>query len=268
MQRRRTGLWLLLVLLLWISSQLQAQQQAVPTTAPQTGVPRLIKFAGSATSAEGKALSGTVGITFAIYQDQQGGAPLWMETQNVTLDRSGHYNALLGATKPDGLPMDLFTSGEARWLGASMNGGEEQPRVLLLSVPYALQAADAQMLGGLPPSAFMLAAPPSPASNNAPTASTATSGAAPSSAGAATSVTGSGTLDFLPLWTGTATIGNSVLFQSGTGSSAKVGINTTTPGDRTSASQKSWLLIYSYLQRGGKCRRYQTLPPALDSPAA
>jgi hypothetical protein len=229
MQRRRTGLWLLLVLLLWISSQLQAQQQA-PTTAPQTGVPRLIKFAGSATSAEGKALSGTVGITFAIYPDQQGGAPQWMETQNVSLDRSGHYTALLGATKPDGLPMDLFTSGEARWLGATMNGGEEQPRVLLLSVPYALQAADAQTLGGLPPSAFMLAPPPSPASNNAPTATTATSGAAPSSAAAATSVTGSGTLDFLPLWTGTTTIGNSALFQSGAGSSAKVGINTTTPG--------------------------------------
>src|SRR5260370_14583901 len=161
MQRMRTGLWLLLVLLLWISSPLQAQQQAVPTTAPQTGVPRLIKFAGSATSAEGKALSGTVGITFAIYQDQQGGAPLWMETQNVTPDRSGHYTALLGATKPDGLPMDLFTSGHARWLGASINGGEEQPRVLLLSVPHALQAADAHTIGGLPPSAFMLAAPPS-----------------------------------------------------------------------------------------------------------
>jgi hypothetical protein len=230
MQRRRTGLWLLLVVLLWISSPLQAQQQAVPSSAPQTGVPRLINFAGSATSAAGKALTGIVGITFAIYQDQQGGAPLWMETQNVTLDRSGHYTALLGATKPDGLPMDLFTSGEARWLGASMNGGEEQPRVLLLSVPYALQAADAQTLGGLPPSAFMLAAPPSSASNNAPTATTATSGAAPSSAAAATTVTGSGTLDFLPLWTGTTTIGNSVLFQSGTGSSAKVGINTTTPG--------------------------------------
>jgi hypothetical protein len=168
-----------------------------------------------------------------------------METQNATLDRSGHYTALLGATKPDGLPMDLFTSGEARWLGATMNGGEEQPRVLLLSVPYALQAADAQTLGGLPPSAFMLAAPPSPASNNALTATTATSGAA-SSAAAATSVTGSGTLDFLPLWTGTTTIGNSVLFQSGTGSSAKVGINTTTPGatlDVKGAANVQGLLI-------------------------
>src|SRR5258707_10348534 len=110
-QRRRSRLWLLLVLLMGISSSLQAQQQAAPTIV-QTGVPRLIKFAGSATDAGGKALSGTVGITFAIYQDQQGGGPLWMETQNVQLDRRGRYTALLGAAKPDGLPMDSFTTGE------------------------------------------------------------------------------------------------------------------------------------------------------------
>jgi hypothetical protein len=41
-----------------------------------------------------------------------------------------------------------------------VNGGEEQPCILLLSVPYALKAADAETIGGLPPSAFALAAPP------------------------------------------------------------------------------------------------------------
>src|SRR6267143_308346 len=161
MQRMRTGLWLLLVLLLSIPSSMQSQQQAVPTTAPQTVVPRLIRFAGSATDTEGKALSGTVGITFAIYKDQQGGAPVWMETQNVKLDGSGHYTALLGTTTADGLPMDLFTSGEARWVGVQVQeqGQAEQTRVLLLSVPYALKAGDAETVGGLPPSAFVLAAP-------------------------------------------------------------------------------------------------------------
>lgn len=52
-------------------------------------------------------------------------------------------------------------------------GQAEQPRVSLLSVPYALRAADAQTVGGLPASAFVLAAPPS---------SDATSGAIPSAA--------------------------------------------------------------------------------------
>jgi hypothetical protein len=43
-------------------------------------------------------------------------------------------------------------------------------------------------------------------------------------------VTGTGTTAFLPLWTnGTGALGNSILFQSGTGATAKVGINTTVP---------------------------------------
>jgi hypothetical protein len=42
-------------------------------------------------------------------------------------------------------------------------------------------------------------------------------------------LSGTGTTDYLPLWTNGTTLGNSVLFQSGTGSTAKVGIDTTTP---------------------------------------
>ncbi len=42
-------------------------------------------------------------------------------------------------------------------------------------------------------------------------------------------VSGSGTTDYLPLWTNGTTLGSSVLFQSGTGAKAKVGIGTTTP---------------------------------------
>ena len=40
-------------------------------------------------------------------------------------------------------------------------------------------------------------------------------------------VSGSGTTDYLPLWTNGTTLGSSVLFQSGTGAKAKVGIGTT-----------------------------------------
>ena len=39
----------------------------------------------------------------------------------------------------------------------NLPGEVEQPRVLLVSVPYALKAADADTLGGLPASAFVLA---------------------------------------------------------------------------------------------------------------
>ena len=36
-------------------------------------------------------------------------------------------------------------------------------------------------------------------------------------------------MNFVPLWTSTSNIGNSVVFQSGSGSTAKIGINTSTP---------------------------------------
>jgi hypothetical protein len=62
---------------------------------------------------------------------------------------------LLGANSPNGVPAELFTSGEARWLGVQAERQHEQSLVLLVSVPYALKAGDAQTLGGLPPSAFM-----------------------------------------------------------------------------------------------------------------
>src|ERR1700722_2499154 len=147
-----------LLFALAILSSLLAGQE---TQSLQATVPRLVNFSGCARDAQGKAISGVTGITFAIYKDQYEGAPLWLETQNVNADARGNYTVQLGATKPAGLPLDVFSSGEARWLGVQVSGQAEQVRVLLLSVPYALKAADAETVGGLPASAFMLAAPAS-----------------------------------------------------------------------------------------------------------
>jgi hypothetical protein len=210
----------------------------VPPTVAQTptetasALPRLVRFSGPVKDLNGTALTGVVGITFALYSEQTGGAALWLETQNVTADSNGHYTALLGSTQPGGLPADLFTSEQARWVGVQISGQAEQPRVLLVSAPYALKAGDAETVGGLPASAFVLAAPPSTLSSNSgsATAAGAASSSAPGASPLTGTLTGAGTTDFLPLWTSSSNIGNSVLFQSGTGSTAKVGINTTTPG--------------------------------------
>ena len=80
-------------------------------------VPTLVNISGTLADANGKPLTGTVGVTFHLYKDEQGGAPLWMETQNVQPDKSGHYTVALGSTSSQGLPTSLFASGEARWLG-------------------------------------------------------------------------------------------------------------------------------------------------------
>ncbi|HEY4960070.1 MAG TPA: hypothetical protein VII29_04350, partial [Terriglobales bacterium] len=66
------------------------------------------------------------------------GAPVWLETQNVTPDATGHYSVLLGSSRAEGLPSDLFAAQEERWLGVQVQGQPEQPRVLLVSVPYAM----------------------------------------------------------------------------------------------------------------------------------
>jgi len=120
-------------------------------------VPRLIKFSGAVSDARGEPLGNiTVRLTFAVYSEQQGGAALWAETQMAQLDEQGHYSVLLGATRADGLPVELFPAGRARWLGVQVEGRDEDPRVLLVSVPYALKAEDAAMLGGRQASDFVL----------------------------------------------------------------------------------------------------------------
>jgi trimeric autotransporter adhesin len=204
------------VLMASFASSLLGQQTTNQTTA---AVPQLVNFSGKAIDANGNVVSGIMGITLSIYKEQYEGAPLWSEMQNVTADAKGNYTVQLGATKSDGLPLELFSTGDARWLGVRVNGGEEQPRVLLLSVPYALKAADAQTLGGLPASAFALASAPNGSSSNVPrTLPKLKSAVSPA-------VSGTGKTDYIPLWTSNTALGDSVLYQSG----MKVGVNTITP---------------------------------------
>jgi len=222
----RRSCWKPLLVLAFFAVSTLGQSQTIESS---TTVPALVKYSGTVSQGEGSVRSRLMGLTFALYKEQTGGTPLWLETQNVQLDNAGHYTVQLGSTQPNGLPKELFASGEARWLGVQPEGQAEQPRVLLLSVPYALKAADAETIGGLPPSAFVLAASPanttaaastsSPASVRASTAAPAASTQAPTS-----------TLNYIPIFTdNSGTLGNSAAFQTGTGTTAKIGINTTTP---------------------------------------
>jgi hypothetical protein len=113
---RQFSISVILILLTTLTLNSWAQQQ------PDAVVPRLVRFGGTLTDISGKPLTGTVGVTFSLFTDQQGGAPLWLETQNVVPDRTGHYSVQLGSTRPQGLPTDLFTSGEARWWACNRKG--------------------------------------------------------------------------------------------------------------------------------------------------
>jgi hypothetical protein len=165
---------LTLTLVLTIPSALAFGQSAEPPSEPNVapGVPRLVKFRGQLADASGNLLTNTVGVMFAIYSEQTGGVPLWQETQNVQFSQ-GRYTVFLGNNTSGGIPSELFASGQSQWLGvkALLPGEEEQPRVLLASVPYALKAVDADTLGGVPASSYLRANPVSSGSIATPLAS-------------------------------------------------------------------------------------------------
>jgi hypothetical protein len=183
-----------------------------------TTVPALVPYSGSAVASDGKALAGETGITFMIFKDDQGGEPLWAETQTVAVDALGHYQVHLGASTPSGLPSDLFSTGEARWLEIQIAGENPQDRILIASVPYAMKASDAATLGGLPASAFMLAGA---ASKNV---SAAASPAIMPDTNSTVTTTG-GTANYLAKFSGASTIVDSLIFDNGT----DVGIGNTSP---------------------------------------
>ena len=153
-------------------------QSGAAPTALAGEVPRLIKFSGTMHDAQGRSPTGPAGVTFALYSQQNGGAALWLETQNVKPDENGNYTILLGANSAHGVPAELFASAEARWLGIQVEQQPEKERILLVSVPYALKAKDAETLSGLPASAFVTTE--SLTSTTSYTAAAATSPNAPS----------------------------------------------------------------------------------------
>jgi len=128
---------------------LQAQQAApgIAAAPAQPVSPNVISFSDTLANQP----DGATTVTFALYPDQQSTTPTWTETQVVQVSQS-KYTALLGSTTPEGIPPGVFAADQARWLGVAVNGTEK--RYLLVSVPYAMKAMDAETLGGLTPSQY------------------------------------------------------------------------------------------------------------------
>src|SRR5580704_4562198 len=222
---------------LTVSAQRMAAAEAASSaaTGATSPVPQLVNYTGALSDVSGKPLTGLLGVTFLLYKETQGGAPLWMETQNVHLDKTGHYSVVLGSATSQGLPQDVFASGEARWLAVQIAGQQEQPRVLLVAVPYALKAGDAETIGGLPPSAFVLANGTPGIRSNGNASMSSASASTKTAASANPAVTGKGVVDFIPMWDATNDIIDSLIFQK----SSSVGIATTAPAATLDVNGKS-----------------------------
>jgi hypothetical protein len=206
------------VVLPWAASQTVESATTIVAASAPSAVPPLVPYTSAALDAQGRPLPNPASITFLIFKDQTGGEPLFAETQSVVLDPTGHYKVNLGATLPNGIPAELFSTGEVRWLEVQVAGQAPQPRVLLASVPYALKAGDAATLGGLPASAYALAG-----SAKVATAASQLNGVQPGTVSNVT--TTGGTPGFIPEFNGTATIADSPVFVLG----SDIGIGTTMP---------------------------------------
>jgi hypothetical protein len=215
------------VLMLLLTSPMMALAQS-PESAQSISVPRLISVGGVFRPADGRRPDAVETVTLAIYAEERDGVPVWQETQNVAVDDRGRYALLLGSTHSDGIPLAVFRSGEAHWLGTRFerSGEVEGPRVRIASVPYALRASDADTLGGLPASAYLR------------TASSATSGIRDTTAAATdppavpptlqtSDIVLDGTPNFLAKYVNGSDVDDSAVYEA----SGRVGLGTTSPVD-------------------------------------
>jgi hypothetical protein len=85
-------------------------------------------------------VSGKISVKFSIHDSITGGAAIWSETQDITLDE-GYFSARLGEVTA--IPKNVF-NGQTRYLSIKVGTDDEMtPRQAIVSVPYALVADNA-----------------------------------------------------------------------------------------------------------------------------
>ena len=99
-----------------------------------------ISYQGRLTDATGNPVAdGIYKVTFTIYSNQKLGPTLWTELHEVSTS-NGMFTALLGSTVP--FDPTLFSE-FPRYLGIAIDAEPEMsPRILMASVPYALNASN------------------------------------------------------------------------------------------------------------------------------
>ena len=100
---------------------------------------RWISYSGVLTDSQGKPQKGALQVTFSLYRQAKGAAPIWVETQTVRPAPGGHYTVLLGTSREEGLPSDVASGNQPIWVGVHVGARAEQTRVPIESNNLATQ---------------------------------------------------------------------------------------------------------------------------------
>jgi hypothetical protein len=170
-------------------------------------------------------------MVFRLYDAELGGSLLWEEPRSAQTNAIGVVSLVLGEVEPIS-----FEYTGPMWLEVEVDGETLIPRRPLASAPYARRAilaslaGDAEELGGIPADAYALDDDLSqPGTLNDPAnpmewtkLKNVPGGFADGTDDVGTGVAGSGTAGYVPRFTGSTTIGNSLIYDSG----SEVGIGT------------------------------------------
>jgi hypothetical protein len=196
---------------------------------------------GKLTNSSDYPLTGTYLFTFKIYATQAGGSPIWDEVQTVPVNK-GLWNATLGINQT----LTTLAFNQEYWLGIQVGTDAEMtPRVRLTSSPYGFRVKVAEdvvctacidgneIANGVIEARHLVSNlglgwgnlttyPNGCGANQAVQIIGSVLTCIDLNAG---SITGSGTVGYVPLWNGTSSLNNSAIYQNG----SKIGIGTTNP---------------------------------------
>ena len=219
-----------------IALNAHGQSATMEMGSPQSSMAELsvMRWSGTLSEAAGR----SVQVRFALFENKEGGFPIWSETQLVKIGVNGSYTVLLGKTSVEGLPLPLFQNGEARWIEArlidsgSLISSQEAldtqlpvsspPRSLLAVVPYAFKAKDAETLAGRAAEEYVTR-DDLQATVTSDLQKVQTTCCHPLQSTSASENVGAPGI--IPVWISPTTFGNSALAEYGT----NIGIGTTTP---------------------------------------
>ncbi len=110
-------------------------------------VPDQIPIQGLLADEDGAAIEGATDITFALYDSQVDGTPLWSDTFTDIDIIDGFFTVYLGS----GAALDFASllTYEEIWLGVTVESDSEMDRVHLVSTPFSVEAEVCRAVGSL-----------------------------------------------------------------------------------------------------------------------